>query len=154
MLDISSKSTDPCAARLSNFTDRPFVFDGVQCAGLEGPIQAFKCQDPMMQEEICALRGKDAKRRGQDFRWQDSGLLWWKGRSYDRFSRDYSDLITRLYDAAYDQVTEYRTDLYCVTYVDIRHTMGNTDMRATVLTEVEMIHQLNRLRIREMHRRK
>ncbi|MBP9757822.1 MAG: hypothetical protein KBD06_04440 [Candidatus Pacebacteria bacterium] len=148
MFDIVGNATDPLAARLSNFTDRPFVFNGVRCAGLEGPIQAFKCPFIYVQVEVCALPGKAAKKRGREFVWKDTHLLWWNGVSFDRFGRGYADLVTQLYDAAYDQDPRFMQDLLAVGTQDLRHSIGNTDMRETVLTEVEMIHQLNRLRIR------
>ncbi len=148
MFDIVGNATDPLAARLSNFTDRPFTFDCVPCAGLEGPIQAFKCSVIDIQIEVCALSGKAAKKRGREFVWKDTHTLWWAGRPYGRFSRSYCDLITHLYDAAYDQDPRFRADLLAVGTQELRHSIGNPDMRETVLTEVEMIHQLNRLRIR------
>lgn len=149
MFDIVGNAPDPRAARLSNFTDRPFTFDGVVCAGLEGPIQAFKCRAVKVQWEICELSGKAAKKRGSEFAWHDDGhTLWWLGLPFSRFSRYYFELITRLYDSVYEQDPTFKADLLSVGFEDICHSIGNTDMRETVLTEVEMIHQLNRLRVR------
>lgn len=42
MIDINGGSKNPVAARLSNFTKRPFGFDGVQCVSIEGVLQSFK----------------------------------------------------------------------------------------------------------------
>ena len=148
MLDIIGKAVDSRAARLSNFTDRPFVFDLVQCAGLEGILQALKCPVIGLQWAICRLSGKAAKQRGSEFNWQDSQRLWWQDRMYYRASREYFDLITRIYDAVYEQDPSFKQDLLAIGFDDIAHSIGNTDMQKTVLTEVEMIHQLNRLRIR------
>ncbi len=153
MIDIIAKAVDTRAARLSNFTDRPFVLDSIQCAGLEGIIQALKSPDVAIQREICSLSGKAAKRLGSTLNWRDSYLLWWGTQPYSRFGREYFDLITRIYDTVYSQDPSFKADLLAIGYEDIQHSIGNTDMRETVLTEIEMIHQLNRLRIRAMRDR-
>lgn len=149
MLDIKGNSSDSRIARLSNFTDRFFIFDHVSCAGLEGLLQALKCKNFGTQKEICALRGREAKRRGREYNnWKNTQLLWWSGNAYGRSSREYCSLITRIYDAVYDQDETFCKDLLVIGHEEICHSIGNPDMRDTVLTEVEMIHQLNRLRIR------
>lgn len=151
MIDIKGNSVDYRSARLSNFTDRQFEFDGVSCAGIEGILQALKCPDPCIQKDICALSGREAKRRGIDFNsWKESQLLWWQGQSFHRSGREYLELITRIYDSAFIQDKSFSSDLLAIGYEDICHSIGNPDMRDTVLTEVEMIHQLNRLRIRAL----
>lgn len=151
MIDIKGNCSDPRAARLSNFTDRSFVFDGVSCAGIEGILQALKCPNPEIQKEICALRGREAKRKGVCFNeWKDRQFLWWKGRPFDRSSREYAELISRIYDEVFIQDKSFSSDLLATGYEDICHSIGNPDMRDTVLTEIEMIHQLNRLRIKTL----
>jgi hypothetical protein len=135
MIDIKGNDKDPQVARLSNFTNRPFIFCDVSCAGLE----------------ICLLSGRDAKRRGLEFDdWKESQLLWWDGFSFERSGREYFSLVTDIYDAAYAQDDSFRTDLLAIGYEDICHSIGNSNMPDTVLTEVEMIYQLNRLRIRAL----
>lgn len=151
MIDIKGNNPDPRSARLSNFTDRPFDFDGVSCAGIEGILQALKCPDPEMQKEICALPGFEAKHAGVLFNnWKGEQILWWQGQPYFRSAREYLELITRIYDAVYAQDLSFATDLSATGYEDLCHSIGNPDMRDTVLTEVEMIYQLNRLRIRAL----
>lgn len=76
MLDIKGNSTDRRIARLSNFTERLFVFDEVVCKGLEGLLQSFKCPDVQIQKEICNLNGRAAKARGMDFNnWKENQIL-------------------------------------------------------------------------------
>lgn len=148
MLDIKGNSTDPIVARLSNFTARSFVFEGVSCVGLEGFLQSLKCQDVLVQKEICALKGKDAKKRGAEYdTWKNLQTLWWDGKPYSRSSREYLLLVTKAYDAVFKQDKSFAEDLMNIEYKEICHSIGNPDMRDTVLTEVEMIYQLNRLRI-------
>lgn len=149
MLDIKGNASNPLVARLSNFTPRSFVFHGVKCASLEGFLQSLKCESLVIQREICLLEGKEAKRRGQTYDiWKDSQILWWVGKEYHRLSRGYLLLVTDAYDAVYHCDASFRQDLLAIGYEEICHTIGNPDMCDTVLTEVEMIYQLNRLRIR------
>jgi hypothetical protein len=151
MLDIRSDSPDPRCARLSNFTRRPFKFDYYACGGIEGILQSLKIWIPETQRYICSLSGKEAKLHGGDYdHWKETQQLWWRRKLYERSSRKYYDLITSIYDAVYEQDPNFKEDLLAIGYEDIGHSIGNPDMRDTVLTEVEMIHQLNRLRIRAL----
>jgi hypothetical protein len=151
MFDIRGNDPDSKIARLSNFTYRSFIFCDVACAGLEGILQALKCKDFEIQKEICLLSGRDAKRRGLELDdWKESQLLWWDGFSFERSGREYFSLVTDIYDAAYAQDDSFRTDLLAIGYEDICHSIGSSHMQYTVLTEVEMIYQLNRLRIRAL----
>jgi len=61
-MDIRSGSP---AGRLSNFSPHPFIFDGVECASMEGLLQSFKFDKPHIQAVVCQLVGIKAKRRGQ-----------------------------------------------------------------------------------------
>lgn len=63
-LAIGGRTSKGPAARLSNFTKRHFVFDGVQCASLEGALQSLKFREPGKQREICALVEIKAKKVG------------------------------------------------------------------------------------------
>ncbi len=151
MIDIHGGSKDPRAARLSNFTNRPFMFDGIACAGIEGILQALKEPEAAKQPGICALRGKAAKKAENDLNgWKESQTLWWKGVPYERCGQSYQVLITCIYNAVYEQDPTFKEDLLTVELDDICHSIGNPDQRDTVLTEVEMIHQLNRLRLRAL----
>lgn len=151
MIDIISKSEDKRAARLSNFTDRPFYFDGVWCQGIEGILQALKCRDIRTQKKFCTMSGRGAKLTSENYQdWKLTQMLWWADVEYPRHSREYFDLITRIYDAAYEQDPTFAADLLAVGLSELRHTIGNTDANETILTEVEMIYQVNRLRIRAM----
>jgi hypothetical protein len=151
MLDIKGNSLFREAARLSNFTNRPFIFDSVQCTGLEGILQALKCPDPSVQANLCSCNGKEAQRLGQEFNnWKIDQMLWWKERPYGRSTREYMCLISDLSDSVFEQDPTFREDLLRIGYRAIYHSIGNPDMRDTVLTEVEMLYQLNRLRIRAL----
>ena len=149
MIDIKYGSTDPRATRLSNFTQRTFIFEDVACASIEGILQALKEPNEAEQVRICASFGKAAKQSGDERSdWKKSQMLWWKGRRYCRNGRAYQQLITHIYDVAYAQDPSFKEDLLATGMEDICHSIGNPDQRDTVLTEVELLYQLNRLRIR------
>lgn len=61
-IDISSKDIGP-EAILSNFTENHFVYDGVECGGMEGFLQSLKYEDEAKQIRVCALFGVKAKRK-------------------------------------------------------------------------------------------
>jgi len=84
---------------LSNFRPRVFIFDGIECASMEGLLQSFKFDKPHIQEHVCSLVGLRAKRKGQkrNKAWKSKQNLWWKEEVYKRDSKEYQDLL----DAAF-----------------------------------------------------
>ncbi|WP_224961978.1 hypothetical protein [Geomonas subterranea] len=137
------------AGRLSNFTPRVFVLDNFECACLEGALQAFKFDDPEMQRLVCMMSGKEAKTIGQtrNEAWQSSQTLWWQGKSYDRLSPEYQQLLDRLYEAALLSA-DFATDLLATGEEVLTHSIGEHDPRKTVLTEEEFCSRLMAIRSR------
>jgi predicted NAD-dependent protein-ADP-ribosyltransferase YbiA (DUF1768 family) len=153
-IEIGGYTKIPVGKRLSNFYPRPFVLDGVACGGMEGFLQSLKCADPVQQKEIAALSGIAAKRAGcAHHDWKVSQRLHWQGSQYLRTSRGYMLLISRAYDALYEQNAAFRADLLKLGNARIGHSIGNPDMRDTTLTEVEMLGELYRLRLHELHKK-
>ncbi len=147
-IEIGGHTKSPVGKRLSNFYPRQFIFDGVPCGGMEGFLQSLKCPDINEQRRIAALYGIAAKRAGRTFdSWKESQLLYWQGTQFLRTSREYTLFITRAYDELYVQNAGFRTDLLKLGKARIWHSIGKPDARDTVLTEVEMINQLNCLRL-------
>ncbi len=147
VIEIGGHTQHPIGKRLSNFQARPFIFDGIRCGGVEGLLQALKCQNKDRQQEICALAGKEAKRAGREYdSWKEDQTLNFLGDTFERCSRGYVIFITRVYDALYDQDPTLKDDLLALGDAQIWHSIGNPDMRDTTLTEVEMMFQLERLR--------
>ncbi len=146
-IEIGGHTKSPVGKRLSNFFPRPFTMGAVRCGGMEGFLQSLKCHDAVTQTEIAALSGIAAKRAGQAHNaWKETQLLFWQGEVYNRSSRGYLLLITRAYDALFHQQPKFRRDLAKLGTAQIWHSIGNPDMRATTLTETEMLYQLERLR--------
>lgn len=150
-IEIGGHTKSPLGKRLSNFYERPFVLDGVKCAGFEGFIQSLKCPNIQQQREICALSGKAAKQAGKPYNtWMEKGELYWNGTTYRRLSRDYMLFIARVYDAIYEQNPSFKEDLLKLGNADIWHSIGNPDMSRTTLTETEMLWNIERLRRRAL----
>ena len=74
--------------------------------------------------------------------------MYWRGRTYPRRSDDYKRLISRIYDAAFEQDTSFREDLSALKGKKISHRMGRTNPSQTILTRNEFIEQLERLMAR------
>ena len=145
-MEISSQGSYPANA-LSNFAAHRFTFDGVECASMEGLLQAFKTKNPAMQRELCKYIGKGAKFRGGGHNWQKRQILYWNGVEYKRDSDDYQNLLTRAYDALFTSES-FRSALRAAQNASFSHSMGKKNQRETVLTAREFIAQLNRLRER------
>jgi predicted NAD-dependent protein-ADP-ribosyltransferase YbiA (DUF1768 family) len=146
-VDIKSGASYPSNA-LSNFAPHKFVFDGVHCASMEGFLQALKFEDVATQREVCGLIGKEAKARGRERNdaWQSTQTLWWNGYAYPRDSEDYQALLDRAY-AALGQNSHFQQALLATESDPLTHSIGEQELRLTVLTEYEFVSRL--LRIRE-----
>ena len=150
-IDINSRAAGP-AGRLSNYTERHFILDGVECRSIEGALQSLKCPDVNQQRDICRLVGGWATRAGKAFDWEKDQLLYWRGDVYPRRSVEYHQLISRIYDAAFEQDFSFREDLSALRDKEIGHRMGRTNPSQTILTRQEFISQLKRLMERSRHR--
>lgn len=147
MIDIHSRGEYPSGA-LSNFAVYEFSMDGVSCASMEGFLQSLKFSRKSKQVRICRLTGKEAKNapgRLRNLRWKLTQTLYWNGAKYKRNSAEYRDLITRAYDALYENA-DFRAALASTQNAELCHSIGGQDSRTTVLTETEFIGQLYRLR--------
>ena len=145
-IDIYSKGEYPSNA-LSNFYPHPFSFDGVQCGGMEGFLQALKYRNVDRQKRVCALSGKEAKKAGKrKFWWKWTGKVFWLGVPYKRRSEEFQTLLRRAYQALYGQNEAFRLALKASEGKILAHTMGGNDPRKTILTEAEFLSCLNELR--------
>ncbi len=131
---------------LSNFAANTFELDGVLCASMEGFLQSLKVQDVDKQAEICSLVGGRAMRAGRRHDWKSSQLLYWRGQVYGRHTVEYQALITRAYQACYEQCAEFRAALAATVGLRLAHSLGKSDPSQTVLTEIEFTERLTRLR--------
>ena len=136
------------AGRLSNFTPRPFVFDGKDCNSMEGLLQGFKFEKVHIQETVLLLTGFAAKKRGsgKNKHWQERQILWWDGVAYPRRSKEYQMLLDFAYEALYTN-EKFKKDFHATNMALLTHSIGHNKQSLTVLTENEFCSRLHRLRI-------
>ena len=144
-MDIG-KGSGGVAGRLSNFTPRRFIFDGVECNSIGGVLQSFKFKNVDMQKEVCKLVGMVAKKKGSNKNWQQYQKLYWNGKEYKRDSKEYQELLDRLYQTVYDQNENYRRDIQSCRSVTFTHSIGKNKKSETVLTSQEFCSRLTKLR--------
>jgi len=149
-LDVKSTGVYP-SSKLSNFAPNRFIFDGVECASMEGLLQSFKFDKIEKQREICGLVGYKAKSAGskRNAIWQRQQSLWWNGYIFPRNSRAYQNLIDNAFDSMYEQSKDFREALYAANALSheviLTHNMGSNDNTKTILTEKEFCVRLNTL---------
>lgn len=143
-VDIHSKRFG-FVGRLSNFTKREFVFDGVECRSIEGVLQSFKCKDITEQKRICMLSGINAKNAGAEIDWKKKQVLYWNNTEYQRESVEYDELLKRLYEAAYECDSSSKNDIEDSKKYILDHSIGVEDKTETVLTKDEFISKLTML---------
>lgn len=145
-MDIGSRKGYPSSA-LSNFAPHPFIFDGVECASMEGLLQSFKFENHEIQKEVCKLVGFKAKKRGRGRTkvWRRKQALWWKGIAYPRKSIEYQKLLDRAYNAL-SQNKKFQKALLATGDAILTHTIGRNSESETILTQREFCRRLMRLR--------
>jgi hypothetical protein len=135
--------------KLSNLFPYPFVLDGVKCGSLEGFLQGLKQEGLEEQEMIAVLSGFEAYKVGQlGNDWKEKQLLYWRGKPFERFSRQYHRLLDRAYDSCFDQNEEFRKALFETGVDRLTHHIGHHDPSQTTLTEWEYTYSMYRLRAR------
>lgn len=144
-LDIHSKKPWP-ADQLSNFAPNTFSIDGLEFQCMEGFLQSLKEKDPNLQKEFQTLSGKEAKARGSQIHWQETGLLYWQGKAFSRYGSQYRKLLVRAYDAMTEQSTKFRNTLYITNHCFLWHSIGRFRRSDTCLTTFEFLALLYRER--------
>jgi predicted NAD-dependent protein-ADP-ribosyltransferase YbiA (DUF1768 family) len=146
-IDIRSNVDYPASA-LSNFASHPFVFDGVECATMEGLLQSLKFEEPRVQVKICKLKAPVANSLGRkrNLAWRQVQTLWWQGQPIARESDAYQALLDRAYQAMCEQSASFREALLATGDAVLTHSIGKSNQAQTVLTENELCSRLMRLR--------
>lgn len=143
-IDIHSKGKWPSYA-LSNFYPYEFTFDGVKCGSIEGFLQSLKTNDVRLQEIVCGLSKKEAKKRSTDT-WKKEQNVYWKGRTYNRHGNQFQFLVRRAYRAMLKENPKFRDALLATGAKQLFHTIGNPNPHQTILTEKEFHDILTELR--------
>lgn len=143
-VNISSKGKYP-GDILSNMRSNKFTFDDVSCGSMEGFLQSLKCEDVSHQQDVCGLKGNEA-RRAATSQWQRDQRLWWKGQPIDRQSEEFQALVRRAYAALFEQNTHFRMALMSTKGKKLYYLNGRKDPHKTILTAQEFCQILTELR--------
>lgn len=143
IINIYSKGKYPADA-LSNFAPHTFDFDGItDIPCMEAFLQSLKFEDVQEQQMVLRMSGKEAKQAGTIHGW--NRVLYWKGRKFDRFSKEYLELVERAYRAMLRSESfckALRASKGCVLF----HTIGKSFRKNTILTWWEFVHLLYQMR--------
>lgn len=112
---------------------------------MEGLLQSFKFDKPLVQEQVCKLIGRAAKSRGAHRDWKRTQTLWWAGVRYPRGSDEYQELLDRAFRALATNES-FRRALLASGDAVLTHTQGRSRERDTILTRVEFCSRLTALR--------
>ncbi len=134
-VNIWSGSAYP-ANVLSNLYPNAFVFDGVECASMEGFLQSLKYRDRDVQRAVCALSGKEAKRKSNN-EWQATQTLYWNDKPLSRGGKEFHALLECAFRALYWQSESFRSALLATRGKRLYHVQGKSNPRQTILTENE-----------------
>jgi len=158
-VDVSYK--DMFSAPLSNLYPHHFhiAYPAPACRGydpytiihihsMESFLQSLKIKDIDLQINFMTnYVGMDAKKMGMVLDgWKENQLLYFAGRKYERESQEYTDLITRAYDALFKTNHIFR-EIVLPKFkgYNIIHTIESDSRCDTVLTEAEFRYQISRL---------
>jgi predicted NAD-dependent protein-ADP-ribosyltransferase YbiA (DUF1768 family) len=144
-MDIKAGKPYP-SGDLSNFKPRTFTVRGIECASMEGFVQALKFKGIEMQKHICTLTGRKAKSSGAKKNWHTSQTLWWQGKPIKRDSDEYQQLLDEAFNALFDQNEGARKALLASGDAVLKHSVGKTKIQDTVLTEREFCSRLTKKR--------
>lgn len=146
-IDIGSFRGFP-GDQLSNFAAHKFVFDGVECASMEGFLQSLKFEDVAKQTEVCKLVGIKAKNRGRkrNNAWKKDQTLWWRGFPMSRHGKEYQKLLDMAFLALFNQSELFKKALLETVGLKLIHSIGWDDANETILTENEFCSRLRLLR--------
>lgn len=145
-INVGYKLNGPFAKVLSNLFPYEFVFKGKKLSSIEGFFQGIKFKDIDMQNLVLTYSGLPSNyiKVASDYNWKETGIVYWQGKSIDRFSKEYDDMVDELYISAI-QNSLYRNVLKkCDKY--ILHEIGATNKEDTVFTRYEFERQLNCLK--------
>ena len=145
-INVGYKYSGDYAKLLSNLFPYEFEFRGKKLKSIESFFQGIKFPDINMQNLVFEYSGLDSNhiKSCSDYNWKNTGIIYWQGKTIDRCSEEYDDLVDEVYISAI-QNPLYRSVLKNCTR-DIIHTMGATEKNETVFTRYEFERELNCLK--------
>jgi 5'(3')-deoxyribonucleotidase len=91
------------------------------------------------------MKGKNAKNMTSTH-WQTDQIVWWKGSSINRQSKEFQNLIRRAYQAMFEQNERFRIALMSTRGIKLYHSQGEQNPYKTILTESEFCSVLTEMR--------
>lgn len=143
-LNISAKSDDWRASRLSNFSADPFILDGERFASVEGFVQGTKFPGghPWRHRAFDSV-GKDAKRLSSE---AQNEFVWWKGQAIPYGSTEHHQLIERAIRAKFEQNEDAMRALVSTGNLTLIHELGSPESPKTSLPAAVFCDILTRIR--------
>lgn len=143
-LNVSAKSDDFRAARLSNFSPDPFTLDGLAFASAEGFIQGIMWPEEHPNRAAAfASVGSKAKRFGREAARES---VWWFGQTIPFGSPEHHALIERGIRAKFEQNPEAMTALRETAGLTLIHDLGHPESPRTSLPAPVFCAILTRIR--------
>lgn len=143
-LNISSRSDDWRACRLSNFSADLVVLNGQTFASVEGFIQGIKFPvDHHLREWAARSVGLQAKRFG---RYAEREFVWWQGQTISYGSAEHYYLIERAVRAKFEQNPGAMNALLATAGLELVHDTGQAESRHTSLPAIVFCDILTRIR--------
>lgn len=153
IIDITFRADGGLEKKLSNLYPYKFEIDGVVVESFEGWIQSLRSNEQWFKEQSYNLTGFLAWKKGQGVDWWTKQEVYWLGKTIDRQSDEYIELMTHAYDCMYEQCEEFRKCLIESLPYKLDHSVGRTNKFETLLTKKEYLYQLNRLRDKLIERK-
>ncbi len=147
-VNVSYKSHGSFLAKiLSNLFPCEFYFKGHKFSSIEGFFQGLKFKNKKAQKLVFKMSGLDACRikGAMDYDWRKDHVVWFLGKPYDRFSKEYENLVDELYVSVLKNPI-YVQALENVGKKDILHMIGCEDKNETVFSRQEFEFELNCLK--------
>lgn len=117
-------------APLSNLFPHKFEIDGVMCSSMESFIQSLREENVEMQKSICSdyLGMMAYKMRLCLNDWRKDGNVYWLGNKINRYADECRNLLSKAYDALFEQNIVFREILKRYKDFHLIHSIGCDDI--------------------------
>lgn len=132
--------------KLSNLYPYTFIIDECEMESMEGFIQSLRTSDLLLKKNLWNKSGYNAWKLGQNINWTDKQELYWITTPINRHSDEYINLFNKAYDCLFEQNEEFKNNLKESIPYKLEHTIGTSNINKTLMTRLEFLNQLNRLR--------
>lgn len=147
-IDIRFTGEPGLGRRLSNLYPYEFDFDGTHYASIEAFFGTLRTSSLTAKQKLYTTFGMNSWYMGHEhMTWYSTQTVDYKGKTIDRHSVEYDDLITTAFDALFTN-EDFKEALRESGDCKLTHTIGKTAKGKTLLTRKEFIGHLNRLRVK------